>query len=367
MAPRSRKRRTTSNRPSKAKRTKYEFKKAPGFLDLPTELRLQIYSYLLPDTPTIQPKHSLRVHPEDLVVDPEELGNVDSMRWARRLRQDRSLCDLQIMRVNKLINTETSDMLYNSLAMEIEISETEIRFLRSLAAWKPPQQLLLSQLDNALRRFKKLEVRIGLWPKQMHFWAQERLPLSQQLPWGQFTTPEDRQLKNHINWIADRLTGRYWNASGSLEDITILFTVHNKPAVRALADYMEWLLNPFRNLRNLRHASVLRIELPRSCHAIGLTKRQKEDQKVLAKRIDKMYEGICSEMCTHEPIQEPGPLVSQWQNLHAWLGKTDFKSESPLLDEILHPAWTAYDRGCVEDFAAAVESIEQPFEEYYEH
>lgn len=93
-----------------------------GFMRLPTELRLLIYSYFF----------------SNVLVIPSR---------TKRLRDDEQGCHTAIMRVNECIYSETSSMLYESCALQIRISNQAPEFLCGRVS-SPWESQLIFQLSR---------------------------------------------------------------------------------------------------------------------------------------------------------------------------------------------------------------------------
>ncbi|KAF2093826.1 hypothetical protein NA57DRAFT_80827 [Rhizodiscina lignyota] len=250
MAPHSRKRHSSSSRRSNTKRPKHE-QTLPGFLRLPVELRLQIYSYLLPDVPIIPARDDSNFIPFRPDISPKK-WLVRPAVWLDRfsklaLRDDYQACHTSIMRVNKQICMEARDELCGKTAVEVEVNEEAVYFLRNKSldhrsAFMDGKKG--KELFDCLERFRHLYITVLPQAKPGHDFLQHRLEISSGA----------RKFKDILNWIAWELKG---HEGGEVpKRVTISYRDKSWPILQA-EEGLKWHLRPFGDLRGLGYAQIL--------------------------------------------------------------------------------------------------------------
>lgn len=193
----------------------------PNFFRLPLELRLQIYGYLLPNVP---------------VIPPDQRRGIGS--GLASLRLDGDLCYAEIMRANRQVSAETTDMLYSKCALGIFLCSlhglwnggSAPAYLRGTA------HLHLFEADEEfatnLKRFRTLNVEIEM---------------------GLFGDEKSRSLKDYINHVNQYLR-HSWTIRQGLHikcDITKLHVFRRE----------ETLLSILRRFQSLRSIGTAKVDL----------------------------------------------------------------------------------------------------------
>lgn len=362
-----------------SKRAKYE-EPSCALLRLPAELRLQIYSYLLPDVSHV---------PADLSQLRREINDATGPSNPGRslLRHDgRNPC-VAIMRTNRLINGETTDMLYKAVALEVDIQARRVAFLKNQTVrvrfttddsrYAGPT----TRLDTALGRFRKLRVVFRSTWKQNY-------PVHTNNDAALLEARRMRSLKDHVNWFSCFLKSRA--CSNCIPKAMTMFYIRNSSeslTLPGLESNLNWLLRPFLNLRNLHNVALLlqtrddylnlvragileisskskRFPLDPAAWPIWapLADECERVEEVQAK-FTTMCRNFCAPMCGDGPAEEPEPLNEEWARVRRWTQRASWVSHERHRDELLLSAWKAYDEGSLPSFAKAVELIEQLFDD----
>lgn len=251
MVLRRSKRRSSSNDASSRKRPKNEAE-TPPFLRLPVELRLHIYGYLLHDVPLVPAVSDMCLAGNRLDISPirtiEHIVNVGHCCHYHTiaLRHDQAPCSVAIMRVNKQIYPETSDMLYNNIALEIEVSEDSLYFLRERNLHHTQLAYIFEteELASKMQTFRKLYITLLSEPKPTA--VTHRLS-----GWND----NGRVFKQFVNWIAWHLKTKD-AVRGPAKQVTISYRDEQLPMTQ-LEERLKWQSRPFQTVRGLNRAEVL--------------------------------------------------------------------------------------------------------------
>ena len=323
----------------------------PGILRIPKEIRLQIYSHLLPDVPYV----SVRPDPGSFSKNPSLYPSEQA------LREDDGRWHLSILRANKQIHAEASDLLYSSMALEIDVSERRILYRREEAVWGPYEECEapLARLKQALRSFCKFRIVIspGFEPEKT-LTGHGSTDTPQENRPNVVPSRETRNLKDQLNWIGHHLQLGNLRTNRGPQEITILYLNRSEDFIE-LEGGLRWLLGPITKLRNLRRAEIIFRGGP----------QDRSQQHASPRDSRRILDDVSAEMCSDKPTTEPEPLIYAWENLQAWLWKTeagelcddDMFGVLRYSDDMMYHAWQAYDQGDSEGLSQAVARIRKAF------
>lgn len=200
-----------------AKRLHVEVKYLPHFLRLPPELRLQIYGHLLPDVDVVPTERRKYGCP-------------------RNMRKDGQKSYPALMRVSKLINAETTGMVYATCAIQISIAVCETSYVNGKSLRCMEEDDVLTPF---LQRFELIHINLFM-PRELH-------PEKRRIEVDGYEEANWRSFNNPVNYLVWHLQ-RYWTTRKSLQVNFYYCKLHYSEREKGL----KLALRPFENLRSIQ-------------------------------------------------------------------------------------------------------------------
>lgn len=344
--------------------------KRTSFLDLPTEIRIQIYRHLLPNLSVISVQSLDNRRTRRILL---SILDQDNFCCTHSLRTDHEQAETSIMRVNRQIYTESSSDLYQNCGLEIQVTGYSIRHLapdNTAGTFTDMLEFDLWDGSNCSRMYQHTSRLIAMIQRFSYIhvtlhdpgvWIPESLPVTLEGLFSnkQGSTARKYAFKDNINLLADILL-RNW--SGKRLDICFL----EGSLCHHIESCVPTHLRPFSNIRGLDKVSIQVVKsrcghLDRpDCHEEGCENHYveqewdpwHEEQMRAIKAIDHCTSKAMQDMQSTRDELEPRPCLESWKELVIWANDNSITSwfpgvagERAALTECLHRAWTAYDAG----------------------